>query len=515
MREAFTGSQDEAGDDTEADKNSSTAPKKLVPKLAPSALAGFNFGRGPHEFALPKPVERLGKAATGLPERPTVDVTAEKHDATTMPEPSLNLAEVSDGVETTIYKQDTPEIDPLDRYESGRALGAMELNGGEVIDLQDHPPRVELLPVQPGKPVEFVDTEVYEPSQPVPGQPEQQHYAQAHEVEPPEPESAYVGDGGELPPPLPPTPPDGPRRSFEEPPEPELPPAVDHGRHTEATPLEPAAAYRRYMSRMSSGGGNVQVVIAPTKGAESLVQAVGDMGFYRGVILGGAVVWWLEHRKHKKHERKLNKEIRTIKKENIATRANAKFAAQQHEQQQAETLAQLHGAQEGLASAQKRTEVEAQRLRQVALEAQERIEVPPENRWVVEGAYGLEKDIRTGRAAENQTVAHGQEFYNDQAPETATVRKRDAVASGAASLAVGASAGGGTSPTSGPAATAGGTPLPYTTIPNATMQGLPQYGLQPMQDATKKDAAASATGPIWPWVLALLAVAIALIVVLG
>ena len=168
-------------------------------------------------------------------------------------------------------------------------------------------------------------------------------------------------------------------------------------------------------------------------------------------------------------------------------------------------------------------QAEAAKVREVpiakdgVLEAPERLEIPQEHVLQSSAWHSIEIDKRTGRPVENPTFMYGREYYRERAHETGPVSRRNAAAGEVALVAAarsGNSSAGGT--TAGAVGVQDANASTSTNIPSATTQGPPSR--QKAKDAASSVrnhlTAPSATGPIWPYLVALVVILFCLVVLL-
>jgi hypothetical protein len=173
-----------------------------------------------------------------------------------------------------------------------------------------------------------------------------------------------------------------------------------------------------------------------------------------------------------------------------------------------------------------------------------RPEVPPDHYIETSAWLAMEKDAKTGKLVENPSFQYGHEYYSERAQEGVPITQRTVAAGGAALAAAATSertgdkkahttgpaaelpagagsasassvgGGGGSVPTSGSTMT-----MPIPTIPSASTQGPPSaiHASQSANDDQNRPLQSESMSeqPLWPWVVALVVVVVALIAVLA
>jgi len=314
--------------------------------------------------------------------------------------------------------------------------------------------------------------------------------------------------------------------------------------------LDPAEAYRQYMAREaadqvtadSAYGEPMVTKRAAEDDAYYAARQAQSRGFVSGLLVAGL---WARHR-GKKLRRQFDKQFKKQGKELQQARGDQRFNVAEQAKRQATNNRELAAVRTQLAGTERQlnqqqlagrqAERVAQQLERTgrqseqALAQQERaareitrsrqsqeqnagelLEVPPEHRLETSAWHTIEVDARTGKPVEQPTFAYGQEYYRERAHEVAALDKRSTVAAEAAIAgAAAADSGGGVA---GSAAGQGGAPTPLpTSIPSASTQGAPRAKLQAkLQSAKDSLVKPKTTGPVWPFVVALVAIFIALV----
>jgi hypothetical protein len=239
-------------------------------------------------------------------------------------------------------------------------------------------------------------------------------------------------------------------------------------------------------------------------------QAGQNRGVLTGLLAGGAY----EHFKHKRRERRKDKHLQEQGKQLEAARQGYNNGLQEQARRNAEANAQYESVTERVGSVEQRLRSQANQERpktveRVATEPTEQLEIPTEHRLEASSWHSIEVDARTGKVVENPTFQYGQEYHRERAHETALASQQQANEATTAAGGPSAVAAGSAAPPSDDRTT-----LPPVYIPSASTQR--PAGLS-TQDVAKKQNPAddrADPAPLWPWVVALVAVAISLVVVL-
>ena len=261
----------------------------------------------------------------------------------------------------------------------------------------------------------------------------------------------------------------------------------------------------------------VQEQVATKKDVEEAVYYATKAGERRGVIAGGILAGSYEHFKHKRRERRHAKRFDAQSKELETTRQS--FALAQQELAQKQASLERQAVQRPEAATPVTHEVGPQTSRTVAQEQQskttepatvtpvEQPTLPPEHRLETSAWHSIEVDAKTGRAVENPTFQYGHEYYRERAQENVPAEQRNAAAGEVALVAAAQSSTAVHDP---------GQADPVA-IPSATHQGPPPSSVDPQDSGKKKLSLAkkpTASSPLWPWLVTLVAVIFALIAVL-
>jgi len=282
-------------------------------------------------------------------------------------------------------------------------------------------------------------------------------------------------------------------------------------------------------------------------------------GLLTGLIVGGAY----EHFKHKRREKRQEKKHQQVTKKLEQARADYQFAAAEQTRKQDITEHQLHIAERRLAESQQtgfgipprpedlaRTaasspeksrppvsaaerfsaprsegapgqqapEVRQKSEKPAIIDPEQGIEIPADQRLIREGAFIAQVEKATGKVVENPSFAYGHEYHRERAQEAALLAQQT-IATGEVAVAAALAgkpdqrqhANGG--PVGGGGAAGGGS-LPAPVIPSATTQGPPSRTPSTSNMAANSSDDSSAQQPLWPWVVALVVIVIALFVLL-
>jgi hypothetical protein len=410
----------------------------------------------------------------------------------------------SDNLHVVESKSETDDLDETETYEplKGYEAEPVEFSGGEVIiHLSGDRPINERV-VMPSNET-FVTSEIpvtatAQSEAPVfIPQLEQQQYG--HESASSEIPSREAIGGGDIPP-VPPR--NRPTASSEGSPEPHpivyesiFPRSEDIYERSDVLPSP-----RNQASVVEQG--------ATKKDVEKAVYYAAKAGQNRGLLTGLLVFGGYEHFKHKRRERRQEKRFQKQAKQLETVGQDLDF----NQREQAQTRGE---ANRRFASVEKRLNnvVNLDKLvhkKPATGDAQgiEQLDIPPDHRLESSAWHTIEVDSRTGKPVENPTFQYGHEYYRERAQEGTPTAQRNAAAGEVALVAVAAEETT-KSTTDTNAATQSGR------IPDATTQGPPIIGSQAEANTKQKSAQkqSSTTGPLWPWLVALVVIVICLVAV--
>ncbi|HSX30342.1 MAG TPA: hypothetical protein VLE99_00290 [Candidatus Saccharimonadales bacterium] len=301
------------------------------------------------------------------------------------------------------------------------------------------------------------------------------------EAEPEPMPVAAAGGGGEVPP----TNTHNAAPQAGEAPEPGRPQSVESEPATAYERPEPAEAYRQYMERQAEAAVPVPAGEQPVTRHEvkRAVRRVSQRA--RQAELAAEA----ERERYKWRERKnTRREERLAKKLNEARQAND-ASTEAYRQQKGEVERRLSVAESGLEAARKN-------------QAGEQLVAPQGRRYTRSEWLTIEQDAKTGRAAEAPTsFSYGEEYHRERAQEVAPAVVAATVAAQSAT----------SQPTTTPANNGS---LPPVNIPSATTQGPPSAVPQnSTNNRSQNDGQSYDSSPrLWPWLVALVVVAVCLIV---
>lgn len=332
----------------------------------------------------------------------------------------------------------------------------------------------------------------------------------------PDVEPALPGTGGGE---VPPTePPERPGFEFAQPEEPERPARL-YSAEADSRP-EPAQVYREYMQRQAASHQAATERGVTKKELDDAVYYATKAGQNRGVLTGLLVGGAYEHFKHKRREKKAEKRTKAKIKQLEAARRDYRFNLQNQERRQVVTEARLSAAEHRFTVAEKRlaeqvvpspeiTPIPAgqQQPEQRPTVQLEQLVLPPEHRLEKSSWLSTEIDKKTGKVVERPTFQYGHEYYRERAQEGLPAHQRHTATGG---VALAGTVGGSQGPTDNTSPSA-------SYIPSATMQGNPSQ-LHAQQDANpmrpENAEQPSRSTPLWPWIVALVVIAICLLVAL-
>jgi len=460
-------------------------------------------------FVAPIPLDTSEKPAE-KPKRSVLDEAMDKLDATKQeaaekktvrekPEAEKPAAAEQSVTDTESDAVETPdEAEEADEtYETlpDQTLEPNEFSGGEVIiRLQgDEPVAERVIPLHDESAGEAPE----HPERPEPAEEPQPVFAPP-ETPGPQPEPVAEGSSGELPPP--PPPPEA-STAASEPPEPErsvpvIEPPVEVLRPESAATLPrlaPAAAERP----------------ATKAEVEDALHRSAKIHTQRGALSGLLVGTWFANRglrRRQKQERaELNRQGKQL--EQVTKELHAVHRAQESQRTNTERRFSTVEKRFENPSRPQKTAARAEKP-EPTKEPAEQLEIPKDHHLETSAWHTIEVDSKTGKPVENPTFAYGHEYYQERAHEAAPKDQRNAAA-GEIALVAAAMA--------GEPGTAGASPVSSAHIPLATTQGAPHRSAAAKQaDAPAKPPTPllTATGPLWPWVAALVVIIILLAVVI-
>ncbi len=260
---------------------------------------------------------------------------------------------------------------------------------------------------------------------------------------------------------------------------------------------------------------------ASKRDVENMAYRAERAGQNRGVFAGLLVGGGYEHFKHKRRERRKDKQLQAQSKQLESARQGYNVGLQEQARLRTEAQVQQTSIESQVGSIERRlgrqlgTEQSKVRTQErIATEPAEQLEIPPEHRLEASAWHTIEVDARTGKPVENPAFQYGQEYHRERAQESALGTQQQGNEGATAAAAPSAVAMSATTPTGDDHAN-----LPPVYIPSATTQRPPTDSTQDVPkgssatDAKSKSADAN-PAPLWPWVLALVVVVITLIVVL-
>jgi|GEM_PF-1944817 len=239
-------------------------------------------------------------------------------------------------------------------------------------------------------------------------------------------------------------------------------------------------------------------------------------GQNRGVLTGLIVGAGYEHHKHKKLEKKSDKQHQAKVKQFEKERQETRIRSEEQDRRRRELEGRVQVTESKLADVengfQKKIEpVHAEKPPIIVPEQPqvEQLNVPPEHRVQTSAWHSIEIDAKTGKPVENPTFAYGEEYNKERAQES----KHKLATQGGSSA--GPSAANGSSEPQTTSLPGTSSSLPPVGPPSATTQGPPSDKKRAIKtDPKQKTADRQATGPIWPWLVALLAIVISLALIL-
>jgi hypothetical protein len=411
---------------------------------------------------------------------------------------------VSDNLHAVESKSETNDLDEAETYEplKGYEAEPVEFSGGEVIIHLSGDRSVNERVVVPSNETSVTSEELvtataqHEALVFIP-QLEQQQYG--HQSASPEMPSRETAGGGDIPP-VPPH--NRPTASSEGPPEPQ--PTVYESVYPHSEDI-----YERPDALPSPSNQPSVVEQGATKqDVEKAVYYAAKAGQNRGLLTGLLVFGGYEHFKHKRRERRQEKRFQKQAKQLETVGHELDFSQREHAQTRSE-------ANRRFASVEKRLNkvVKLDKLpnkKPVAGDGQviEQLDIPPDHRLESSAWHTIEVDSRTGKPVENPTFQYGHEYYRERAQEGTPTAQRNAAAGEVALVAAATEA-------ATKHITDTATAIKPGYIPDATTQGPPISSSQAEANSKQKSPQkqSSTTGPLWPWLVALVVIAICLVAV--
>ena len=224
----------------------------------------------------------------------------------------------------------------------------------------------------------------------------------------------------------------------------------------------------------------------------------------RGALSGLFIGTWFANRGLRRRQKQERAELGRQGKqlEQVASELHAVRRTQ--ESQHVNTEQRLHGVEkrfENPARPEKIAGAQAEKP-----QSAEELEIPKDHHLETSAWHTIEVDSKTGKPVENPTFSYGHEYYQERAHEAAPKDQRNAAAG---EVALVAAAMGQASAAAQPPSESSGAHIPL-----ATTQGVPKSTPStPDPTAAKKSpAATSSTGPLWPWLVALIVIIICLVI---
>lgn len=251
--------------------------------------------------------------------------------------------------------------------------------------------------------------------------------------------------------------------------------------------------------------------VATKQDVEDAIYYATKSGQQRGLVAGLLVGAGYEHFKHRRREKKAEKRFKKQGRQLEEARQDYHFGQQEQERRQTEATARLTAAEHRFSSASPEVaqSVEAgKQPEKLIIRTPEQLVLPPEHTLQRSAWHSIEVDTRTGKAVENPTFEYGQEFHKERAKESLPEDSDLPTAGVAKDLVAAAQI---------PNASTDASTVPPANLPNATVQGPPSSptdkAKKALQSLAKSDNPVS-SGPIWPWLLALLVIVVLLAVLL-
>ena len=226
----------------------------------------------------------------------------------------------------------------------------------------------------------------------------------------------------------------------------------------------------------------------------------------RGVATGLFVGGLYEHWKHKRRQKRIEKKLEAQSKELKQARKDQHFEKQKHEAEKQE-FQRRYNALEKKAESPARPDKLTRRPERAQPDVPEQLAIPDDHRIETSAWHAIEVDAKTGKAVEKPTFQYGHEYYRERAQENRPLQQRNAAAGEVALVAAAAAA------ANGNQAQAPSPTVPM--IPSASTQGPPSATKQAAKpSASTADKTASNTGPIWPWLVALVVIVVLLAILI-
>jgi|GEM_PF-2690951 len=245
------------------------------------------------------------------------------------------------------------------------------------------------------------------------------------------------------------------------------------------------------------------------------VQTGEHRGLATGILAGGVY----EHFKHKRREKKKDKQLQRqyTQLEQIREDFNRGIQFQKASNAQAERELRPRLQEQARQNAENQARFTTLEKRfdthpdskkaapKIAEQSDtEQLVIPDDHQLETSAWHAIEIDKKTGRPAEEQSFQYGQEYHRERAAETAAAAlQADTAGGGGAVSAVSVAH-------AHPADDDGTGHTGVPPIPSATMQGPPTRSAQPK--APKRTDTTNT--PLWPWVTALVIIVICLMIVL-
>lgn len=225
-------------------------------------------------------------------------------------------------------------------------------------------------------------------------------------------------------------------------------------------------------------------------------------GLATGLLAGGAY----EHFKHKRREKKREKQIAVHEKQLAEARKAYAIELETHETERLQQARQTAGMQERIQGLENRERAQVAAAEKPtiipdAVAVPEQLVVPANHRIETSAWHAIEVDAKTGKAVENPAFQYGKEYYYERAQETAPVTPHASAAGEIALVAAAAQ----------PVVSGQGSVADSPVIPNASQrtplplggsnsQALAGQGTKPAQSGTNQ---AVSGGPLWVWLVVL------------
>lgn len=500
----------EIGNDKKEDKKRKKSVRFGVP------VAKVETEQSDKETAEKKPPKRVSEALADSLIAKEEKEAKEAPDEDKNEEPRILVPEAKEETpqDTSVAETETvePEAVPEQDTEGYEEMLEQELQPNQlgtefVVSLSGDGPITEhVIPLRGEAPVEELPAEMPEQpaAEPYPvftRQPEQQHQAGAVEV--PEPIPAASG-GGEVPP----VPPENtPRTSGS---------AEDPGRPEAMPIIAPVEELQPYQPAEEAGGSALPNVSqqkrsgewpATKKDIDEALHRSAQIHEQRGLVSGLLVGTWFANRglrrRQKQEGKELSRQGRELKQLREEIQATS-LAQQSHETNSTARFSNVEKRLDNKSTPEKLSNQAEQKSGQRQVEADEQtleqLNIPSDHRLETSAWHSIEVDNKTGKPVEQPTFNYGREYYRERAQEAKPHPDREAATGEAALLAAAQAQSGSNLP---PA-------LSSAQIPSASMQGSPSTS-RTQTSGQSQNSSRSQAGPIWPWIVALVGVVIALI----